>query len=523
MWTFVGQTIDSAKLRQLMGNIGRTRLHTLRKQGVIPPPDGPSSSPSHPQWYTSTIVDVLPEERRKWLIFEGFNSPPSEGQRWRFAEEYGELLEIELAEDVPAVLAWRWRYEHVGIWHDVSAHHPAGEASLLVPLNGDHWSKLAPGRSLSRAVYEACGYGGNAAGTIIILDTSTDIGLMTAEIPANLAAPVVLESVPSEVIARLLGHKLPVWPEGCATTELVAAWNPATQQPVPVAEPPSKSVEFALARRVRRLVKTLRAKNARDDLIKSFEDMDTDIRRVALGSFIGFGRSKPHLAPAIQVAQEARDYHGVGFIPALEWLSTSEDAPEELARQATGYFGYVDSMGIAEVVAPEQVTVDNAKSFGLSPVQEDSSWCWKALREASGENRGSAYRWDIAEGAFPAMVLVTDTHWYFHVPREPIVDLDDLDHMLISINPAYGLGRLFNDTYCPLAIRPGSSTRSVAECLTAWARTGHYRVGLGQYSPLGEPSSQLIQMLSAQKDRQAVEHSVPNLIALARTNLSTFQ
>lgn len=517
MWTIVGDTVDSAKLRELFGNIGRTRLHTLRQQGVIPDPDGPNSSPGRPQWSTETIVKALPPEQRARIIFEGFSAPESEGQRWRFDRGSGDLLEIQAEDGEPPVRIWRWRYEHVGMWHDMSGDRPAGEASLLVPLDGAGWNKLAPHYQLAPAVYEACGYGSYAAGTILILDTATTMGLMATEVPRSVAKPVVVKSVNSATVARLLGHRLPMWPEGCATLELVAAWNPEDQVPVPVEEPPSHEEWFALARRARAFCRTLRATGADGELIKSFEDMDLDLRRTALGTFAWGPRDwETYITRAVTIPAPLHEgYHGIGWTPAVEWLTTSEDAPEELARSATRHFGYISSMGVAEALAPETATPENAKSLGLRPAVENSSWQWKVLREAAGDAECAAYRWDLDDAEFPTILLVSQTHWYFHTPRTNIIELDDIDQLIISKDPAYGLAKTFDGAYRPLAIRPGSGPHSIAECLTAWARDGNYEVILGQYAPMEKVPEGLDRVLSAQKANHPTTYSVANLMALA--------
>lgn len=519
MWTIVGSTVDSATLRAMFGDIGRTRLHTLRQQGVIPAPDGPNSTPVRPQWRTESILEALPPEQRRWTIFEGFDTPEAEGQRWRFDQGSGDLLEIPVKDDEPPARVWRWRYEHVSMWHDMSGDHPAGEASLLVPLDGAGWHMLAPYRQLAAAAYEACGYGTHMAGTVLIMDTATSMGLMVAEIPRSVDAPIIVESVRSETVARLLGHALPMWPKGCATLETVAAWNPENQVPVPIEEPPSHKEWFALARRVRSFCKTLRATDADKELIKSFEDMDLDLQRVALGSIrVDTGESATYITSAVKLPEPPHEgYHGIGWIPAVEWLTTSDAAPEELARRATQHFGYISSMGVVKALAPENLTAENAIGLGLRPAEENSSWQWKILRETAGAAECAAYMWDLDNAGFPTMLLATPTHWYLHAPRSTIVELEDIDEMIISTDPAYGLAKTFDGAYLPLAIRPGSNAHAVAACLTAWARDGNYEVILGQNSPLVQVPAGLDRLLSTQKANHTTTYSVANLMALART------
>lgn len=515
-WTVVGATVDSAQVRELLGGVGRTRLYTLRQQGVIPDPDGPLSAPKRPEWRTETIVKALPPERRSYVVYEGFDTPELEGQRWEFKHNSGELLELHVHEDEEPALAWRWVYEYRGSWHDISAWNPSGEASVLVPLNGAGWHDLAPHRSVAPAVYKACGYGDGTAGTLLILDPTSERHLMGALVPSAATDRVAVESIWARTASRLLGHPLPWWPKGCTTLELVSAWNPETRRPVPMAEPPSAPRSATIARRARAQAKALKKAGADQQLIDSFEDMDTMVTNTMLSSVEYYGpKEEGERVLAVQMPEPK--YGGLrpgGFLPALEWLVSAEDAPEEFARLATSFFGYQDSMGVASVPAPEPLTDDSAVRLGFSPSEEGSSFIWRALREKAGDVPAEAYRWNV-ETEFPTAVLATADRWFFHAPRKSVIDPDELDSVVLSIDPTYGLGRTFDGEYVPLALHPDGGPGAVAECFAAWAQNPHYEAPMGHHSPVVRAPQGLTAMMHGLKGRSS-SPSLPNLMALAR-------
>jgi hypothetical protein len=214
-------------------------------------------------------------------------------------------------------------------------------------------------------------------------------------------------------ISRAVGHPLPWWPNGCATAELVAAWDPRTG-PVPCPVPPPLRIAWRVRGWTHHFAESLPP--AQKQAVKATAD-------TMWGSMLHRFRGRDQLTaptwtPALAISSAVPAQPGGPYVAGLAILLDNDDADLQHCDFLRNYFGD-PHFASAGTIALNQLTPDLQSTItaALAPAPTGAGRSWRSthLRRQLDQTAESA-TWQIpGNNDIPA--AIHDGRVAFLVPR----------------------------------------------------------------------------------------------------------
>ncbi|MFF2620061.1 hypothetical protein [Kitasatospora sp. NPDC058046] len=442
-----------------------SQLHQSNAPDSLPRPDGADSTEARPRWAPETIARWcakvgrrLDPEIASWL------TPGPDGPHLRRADEHIVRLDPDPSAGALGRLAPQPLALHVTHYAPVSGSGPSvWLVTPLAPTETIHllgWPPRWPhGHPLAHLVHEILAdhdgplprRGDALLGTLVLLPTtakpdhhplaaearlldlySSDIdqpGRQRGDVHDRLRISRRRGDDELLDLVRAIGHRLPLWHAGCATIELISAWEPErADHLVPGRLPPPLAPEWSFLQRCEATARTVD-----DTLAESLHQLgawrwDTASHDWQPGPY-GYLDLPEGCDPQVwqrPVAFELPPRQPVNgdFWQALEWLM--EESPSRLlAENAADYYGDPASAGIAVVdplLLPQPARDHLAQ--GITPAPKSSSYRAHRVVEAfdnaclSGAARGADLgRWPLPGGPTWCATAEGTALVAVHVPR----------------------------------------------------------------------------------------------------------
>lgn len=533
-------SLSLTDLAALMGVSG-SRLTQLRAR--MPDPDG-GGSDARPRWLRETAA--------RWLASEGRRLPP-ESASWLLPGPDGPHLRRRGPYRPPIRLQRRSsHYEEVTgqAPHAIGVHvaeygdgprrlwlvTPAAPATAydLTPRGGDDdlWEHASPLGDLIAQLTEGEAPrhreegGRSLLGTIVILPTARgtgSVGLRDEPDPADLRIVDVFDGWErgeekdgeltrqmgqlrldsAEDLAAALGHRLPYWPSGCNSLDLIAAYDPVAGKPVACAVPPPAEHAWAFLQ----LCKASAAAVGRESEVGAgLEALGGAYWGIYArdGAAYGFSNALPDgfdpevWASAVRFELAAEPVEETGdFEPGLVWTQASADAPARLADLAFAYFRDPQSAGIA-VLDPALLPAAAAKALG-GPVEREHTGhrprrARAVLEELAAHPRVLLDTWPT--GAVPAWRASGGGLVAVHVPNASLATTGEPLELVVTSDAKRKAVGILVTTADEVALLPGYGDAGVLAAAVeheVWHH-GHRATMTG----LGVPrSTRLVEVLDA--------------------------
>ncbi|WP_433635594.1 hypothetical protein [Nocardia sp. CA-120079] len=441
--------VTTQDLEELLG-VKRAMISRLRKEDTRFPEPIAQSTPKRPLYRREDVLG--------WLVATGrapeaalpvFAPAPGGGpitQRWsRVGAEFVKLP----TGDGGYAEAHVTRYS-TGEFSDPRV------LSLVVPVGDPGISRL-PGQHLSPAVIAALGYGGERGmrGAIAWIRPnnwrSYDHGdLFGAEVPDHpdvFEFGLRLKLLDAEVISQIIGHLLPYWEQGAISKTAAALWEPRPLNqhtpPVPASHtPPGLAVAAGLRRWCREVIDqiTTGARPAPPEIVDELAQLGNTMWDTTLSHQFNWDKKTSIEVPPgwvlpIEPPQSTltdpnpplpKQPGEVDLFHALQWLIEQPDLPHDMARTATDYYGYPNSIDVLTLDCgeiPEHLRT--AIERHLTPIPAHDNWLHEALTTALEHhqrqhlsNPGNRPQDPAAaDGAGASLGWVTDTDPQSHPAR----------------------------------------------------------------------------------------------------------
>lgn len=438
---------DLAGPKEVRAALGLTsgQLSDLQRQagGDFPVP-AEQLSARRPRWRR--------EDLARWAVDRGYApigalpifDPPHErqAQRWEFDRTEFATLDVD-GEGVTFALM-RYRPHLEGGAPDYGP-----ERVLTVCFVVDHGEErygpqlLRGGRLPAERVAEL-GYSEHRGGGVVLLDVGSHrTAVITVEVPpgAGRLGALRIESKPTQLVAEIIGHPLPLWPAGTATAAAAAMWDPTSGRAVPLDVPPKAERAGEVRRQLRTVVDDLAAggfdvsASDRQSVIDGLcaagnvmwdhavEEKDPAPKWPWVRPYVPAGLSTEEKPPVLPVAP--RDH----LFDALAWLFEEPTAPRELARDLAASYGSQEAIAPVTIDlaglpgSPRAAALRAAIDANLLEADVPETWMRTAVAEclvdaAAGVVAPAELVWSTTPEPRRFPVLQDGSLLSFHVPRQ---------------------------------------------------------------------------------------------------------
>lgn len=513
------ELLTSSDVRKILGLSSSELANARRRDPNFPAPDPRHSRIRSPRWTKPDFVRWMVSEGRAPVTVLPDLDPPVEGQpvRWRYLRT--EFVTIDTQVEFSSQPSYKeqyalMRYARLG---DI------GEPRMLTvafvidePDASERFNWAFTGSRLTAETAAALGYGpGGYAGAIVWM-ASEQYGhepyLQGCEVPASFDESFVrMPYVNPRDLAGILGHPLPLWWPGYASTAAVAMWvpEPATAPtPVFAGIPPVAASRARMRQRLRLVVDEIVSgvRSAPPGVIEqlaglgntAWDQVISRYRERAEYPWVDASRrallSTEEADPVLPAVPPSTD-----IFEGLAWLVAQPDIDPGLSRWLTDFYGYPESIDEAGVNLTEiPVRLRLVIESSLRPIEDPAdTWMRRALEPSDA---AQDVGW-IADGDHRRRPVVVDGDWVrFHIPRSmPEGFVPDTVHLIAGgelsrLVVAFGIDR--RGMVLPLPVAQTGSDRA-AQCLAALALSIEEPVHLGNSPKLRGAPVELERLVSA--------------------------
>lgn len=498
-----------------------------RRDPGFPEPDPQHSRIRSPRWAKSDFIRWMVREGKAPVTVLPDLDPPAEGDpvRWRYLRT--EFVTIDTKVEFSSPPSYReqfalMRYARVGDTY--------GPRMLTVAFVIDepdtsesfNWAFL--GSRLTAETAAALGYGPHGyVGSIVWMAAeqgSREPYLQGCEVPVSFDQPhVSMAYVNPRDLAGIVGHRLPWWWPGYASSAAAAMWVPEpadAPSPVFAGVPPVAASRARIRQRLRGVVDEIVSgtrsappevfdqlaglgNTAWDQVVLRYRERATypwvDATRRALSSEEEVDPILPPVPP------------GTDIFEGLAWLVAQPDIDIELSRWLTDFYGYPESIAVGAVhlaEIPPQLRM--AIESSLRPIGDPAeTWMRRAL-EPSSSSRDVGWVADANHRRRP--VVADGDRVRFHIPRTvPEGFLPDTVHLIASgerNRTVVVLGVDRRGLVLPLPVVQRGWDR-IAQCIAAVALSIEEPVHLGNSPKLRGAPVELERLVTALETADHVE------------------
>lgn len=376
------EPVTPSDLTKLTG-LSKARVSQLRE--ALPTPDGAGSTEARPRWQLETLARWLAEQGRRlderhapWLLAgpdgptlrriwaRNFDLTPGPEESW-------------LGPDAPTTTV------HVAAYHDSNSPRAVWLVTPIAPAettnvfpgigyhDGDMLAQLVD--LLTRVGQPSSGWRRKLIGSLVLLPVDRagthnwgrrrDLDLRVIDVfegwsRDDLAAQASGPQWRLDAdLAKALGHRLPLWPAGCTTPDLVTAWTPEREDGIRCDLPPTMADADAFVRMCTAQAERLDGELAESMLAlgRVYWHMDLAANRFGRAELPDGVDPQVWVVPLKVSIPKEPHADGVDFWPAALWTQTSEAVPPRLADMTLARFGDPESIGVvvldpAELPAP---------------------------------------------------------------------------------------------------------------------------------------------------------------------------
>ncbi|MEC4614941.1 MULTISPECIES: hypothetical protein [Tsukamurella] len=303
---------------------------------------------------------------------------------------------------------------------------------------------LSHGGRLSGRRLAELGYSDRRAGGIVLLDVGPGGAyVLTVDVPSYGAAysSLPVESTAAELIAEIIGHSLPLWPTGYATSAAMAKWDPLVGQAVSIDVPPRAECAYSVRQQLREVVADVSAGRYRvaadevNSLIEGLCAAGNTLWDVALREDVqpAWPWVRPYVPPALSIEERSPELEEVAsrqyLFEALAWLFVEPHVPRALCRSLAAAYGTQETIAPVVVdlavlsVDHQAATLRAALQIGLIEARLPDTWMRAAVAEnlvATEPRAASSTEWVWSTSPDPPRfpVLRSGSLVGFHVPRQ---------------------------------------------------------------------------------------------------------
>lgn len=461
----------SSKDLQGILNVGAARLSQLRKLPGFPEPL-PGSTPRKPRWARGSVVRYLVDQGSLEATaldgLDGTLDGVACGQRWRFSGQTPKL--VDLPTDMPEALGptseryCALKYDHINDGgRSMVVLTPAGSASVFA-------DRTLRAETVASLLCDLSDWAWGERICIAVASTEPEFpGLLWADVRQQNTEPVAQMhwEYDGELVSDLLGHRPPRWIRETLTAETLVRWQPTATScgyptPVTMAEAGPLETPGKLLAGVKAVFSTesgaLPAEVA-DGLAfigsAGWDSVIRDLEETAAAVDQASGWVNAQIVPPRASEMNPPPFPappaGVDWLPAMGWLAR-QPRYRRLAELATGYFGFIESVGISHIdsaVAGADLWAAIGRGLRSAAPADQSDWIHESVRAQAGPIDDVYTQWvrwaNDHDANHPALLVGRDDevqHLYFHVPRtldEPLTDLEASKVAVIASDDAAAL------------------------------------------------------------------------------------
>lgn len=398
--------VTTQDLEQVLG-VKRAMISRLRRQDRQFPEPTAQSTIKKPLYPRKDVLEWLVATGRAPAAALPVFAPPPGGQpiTQRWSRVAAEFVKIPVDDDGYVEV-------HVARYSSNEFADPR-ILSLVVPVADPDGSRLS-GQLLSAATVAALGYGGprGRRGAIAWIRPNDwpryDHGdLFGAEVPDNPddhRFGLRLELLDGAVVSKLIGHLLPYWEKGAVSKTAATLWTPRPlghdTPPVSATHiPPGLALAATMRRECREIIDqiTRGRRTAAPEIVDELAQLANTMWDTTLSSRYHWHDKTPDDLPTgwvlpIEPQQStAADENpplpkqpaAINLFHALQWLIEQPDLPHAMARTATDFYGYPNSIDVLTLDCAELPEhLRTAIERNLTPIPGHDNWLHAALATA---------------------------------------------------------------------------------------------------------------------------------------------